>query len=70
MARTFTAIDVGTSKICTILAELDEAGAMGVLSVGVVPSQGMRKGVVVDIDGAKRRFRRRCARFRTAVALR
>ena len=54
MAANFRAIDVGTSKICTIVAEFDEAGAMRVLGVGVVPSKGMHKGVVVDIDGVRR----------------
>jgi cell division protein FtsA len=53
MAKNFAAIDVGTSKICAILAELDEVGAMRVLGVGIVPSEGMLKGSVVDIDAVK-----------------
>jgi cell division protein FtsA len=54
MLKNFQVIDVGTSKTCSIIAEIDEAGMMRVLGVGVVPSKGMQKGVVVDIDGARR----------------
>lgn len=54
MPKNFQVIDVGTSKICSIIAEIDEAGMMAVSGVGVVPSQGMQKGVVVDIDAVQR----------------
>jgi cell division protein FtsA len=54
MPMNFQVIDVGTSKTCSIIAEVDEAGMMSVLGVGVVPSKGMLKGVVVDIDEARR----------------
>jgi cell division protein FtsA len=54
MPMNFQIIDIGTSKTCSIIAEVDKAGMMSVLGVGVVPSKGMRKGVVVDIDGARR----------------
>lgn len=54
MPRSFATIDVGTSKICSIIAELDEAGMMRALGVGVVPSKGVQKGVITNIDGATR----------------
>jgi cell division protein FtsA len=47
------AIDVGTTKICTIMAEVDETGSPTVLGVGVVPSNGLHKGMVSDFNEAK-----------------
>ncbi len=54
MARKIiSAIDVGTTKVCTIVANLDSWGGIQVLGVGVVPSHGMHKGVVVNVEEAK-----------------
>ena len=39
--RLITGIDVGTTKICTIVATLDSGGALQVLGVGQVPSHGL-----------------------------
>lgn len=47
------AIDVGTTKICTILAEVDAQGNINVLGEGTVPSRGLHKGLVVNISEAK-----------------
>jgi len=43
-------IDVGTTKICTLVARVEAEGNFRILGVGIEPSQGMRKGVVMDID--------------------
>ena len=45
-------IDVGTTKICTIVANADEGGGVRVLGVGVTPSKGLHKGLVVNINDA------------------
>jgi cell division protein FtsA len=42
-------LDVGTTKICAIVAEATEAG-VDIVGIGTHPSKGLRKGVVVDID--------------------
>jgi len=42
-------LDIGTTKICAIVAERAENGA-DVVGIGTHPSRGLRKGVVVDID--------------------
>jgi cell division protein FtsA len=47
-----SAIDVGTSKVCALISEPMADGNLRVIGVGTTPSQGMRKGVVVDIDEA------------------
>jgi cell division protein FtsA len=42
-------VDVGTTKICTLVARVEEDGRMRILGVGIEPSQGMKKGVPVDL---------------------
>ncbi len=49
-----TSIDVGTTKICTIIAELYDGGVIQVAGVGISPSKGLHKGVVVNMNEAKR----------------
>jgi cell division protein FtsA len=45
-------IDVGTSKITTLIATLTEDGDAQVIGVSSVPSRGLRKGQVVNIEEA------------------
>lgn len=52
------ALDVGTTKICALLAEIDANQQISVVGVGTAPSEGMRRGVVVDIDKAARAIRK------------
>ncbi len=52
MERTIVGIDVGTTKVCTLVGEVDAEGALRIVGVGVVPSRGMRKGVVVNVQEA------------------
>ncbi|MFP6563351.1 MAG: cell division protein FtsA, partial [Myxococcota bacterium] len=42
-------LDIGTTKICAVVAECTETG-VDVIGIGTHPSKGLRKGVVVDID--------------------
>ncbi|MFO7774141.1 MAG: cell division protein FtsA [Dehalococcoidia bacterium] len=51
--RIISAIDVGTTKIATIVASVKAKDDIEVLGVGVVPSRGLHKGIVVNIDEAK-----------------
>jgi cell division protein FtsA len=53
MKKTISAIDIGTTKICTIIGALDSGGNVQVLGVGLVPSHGMHKGMVVNVEEAK-----------------
>lgn len=50
--RIITAIDIGSSKICTIIATVSGEGDSSVVGVSSVPSQGLKKGVIVNIDEA------------------
>ncbi len=45
----YTAIDMGTTKMCTIIAKVGPEGELKVLGTGIVPSQGMHKGRVENI---------------------
>jgi cell division protein FtsA len=47
---TIVGIDVGTTKVCTIVAQVQEHGRVHILGVGQAPSKGLDKGVVVNID--------------------
>lgn len=42
-------LDIGTTKICAVVAERSENG-LDVVGIGTHASRGLRKGVVVDID--------------------
>jgi cell division protein FtsA len=52
LERTIVGIDVGTTKVCTLIGEVDEADNICILGVGVAPSQGLSKGMVVNVDEA------------------
>jgi cell division protein FtsA len=43
-------LDVGTTKICCVIAEPNPEGGIDVTGLGAAPSRGLRKGVVVNID--------------------
>lgn len=45
----YTAIDLGTTKVCTIIAKIGPEGELKVLGTGIVPSQGIQKGRVESI---------------------
>lgn len=50
--RIVTAIDIGSTKICTTIASIQEDRQPSVIGVASYPSKGMKKGVVVNIDEA------------------
>lgn len=52
MDRTVVGIDVGSSKVCTLVGEVDSAGNTRIIGVGLVPSRGIRKGAVVSVTEA------------------
>jgi cell division protein FtsA len=51
MEQTIVAgLDIGTTKIACIICELAPGGEPKIIGVGVSTSEGLRKGVVVNID--------------------
>ena len=51
-----TSIDVGTTKICTIMADISDASPR-IVGVGISPSKGLHKGLVVNINEARESIR-------------
>jgi cell division protein FtsA len=43
-------LDIGTTKVCAVIGERNEQGIPEITGVGVSPSTGLRKGVVVNIE--------------------
>ncbi|MDR2134766.1 MAG: cell division protein FtsA, partial [Treponema sp.] len=43
-------LDIGTTKVCAVIGERNEQGILEITGVGVSPSTGLRKGVVVNIE--------------------
>src|SRR5882672_6111094 len=50
--RTYVGLDIGTTKISCIIADAngDNGGGLRVVGVGNTPSEGLRRGVVVDLE--------------------
>jgi len=43
-------LDIGTTKVVCIIGEMDAEGAVYVVGHGIAPAEGLRRGVVVDMD--------------------
>ncbi|MBM3934957.1 MAG: cell division protein FtsA [SAR202 cluster bacterium] len=53
----FAAIDVGTTKICTVLARKLGANGLEVIDYAIVPSHGLKKGNVTDTSATEAAIR-------------
>ena len=52
-----TAIDVGTTKVCTVVGKKNGSAEPTILAYSVVPCEGLKKGVVTDLDATERAVR-------------
>lgn len=43
-------LDIGTTNIAVVVGQLNPQGGLDVIGVGVSPSRGLRKGVVINIE--------------------
>jgi cell division protein FtsA len=49
--RTYVGLDIGTTKISAIIAEVDpQSSDVKIVGVGLSPSEGLRRGVVVNLE--------------------
>lgn len=48
--RIVVGLDIGTTKVCAVVAAPDEMGRVNILGLGEAPSEGLNRGVVVNID--------------------
>lgn len=51
-------IDIGTSKVLTLVGEVSSDGKLNVIGVGSHPSQGLKRGVVVNIESTVQSIQR------------
>jgi len=56
-AGTFASIDVGTTKICTLVAEVTPEEELRILGLGIAPAAGLSRGTVDNIGGATESIR-------------
>ncbi|MFA6345450.1 MAG: cell division protein FtsA, partial [Syntrophales bacterium] len=50
-------LDIGTTKTCAIVGEMTDGG-IDIIGIGSCPSEGLRKGVVVNIDSTVESIRK------------
>ena len=48
--RTYAGLDIGTTKISCIVADQDASGELRIVGIGNAPSEGLRRGAVVDLE--------------------
>ncbi|HLB42609.1 MAG TPA: cell division protein FtsA [Gammaproteobacteria bacterium] len=51
-------IDIGTSKVVTLVGEVTGEGSLNVIGFGMHPSQGLKRGVVVNIESTVQSIQR------------
>jgi cell division protein FtsA len=51
--KLISAIDVGTTKVATIVASAKAENDIEILGVGITPSRGLHKGIVVNMEEAR-----------------
>ncbi|MDD5359378.1 MAG: cell division protein FtsA [Sulfurovaceae bacterium] len=58
MNKNILAIDIGSTKICAIIAEKIDNGQLQILGHGIVKSQGIKKGSIVNIELASKAIKK------------
>ena len=66
--KTIVGLDLGTTKVCVVVAR-PVGGAAEVLGVGIAPSAGMRKGVVVDMEAVTSSIREAVKRAQSSSGI-
>jgi cell division protein FtsA len=51
-------IDVGTTKVCTLVGRVEGEKSVRIIGVGIEPSEGIKRGVIVDLAGASQAITR------------
>jgi len=50
MAEIIAALDIGTSKVCCVIGQVNKNKDIQIIGIGVSPCNGLKKGIIVDID--------------------
>src|SRR2546426_10068668 len=56
--RYIIGLDIGTHKVCAIVAEITEEGRLDVIGIGQAESKGLRKGVVINLEATVESIKR------------
>ena len=54
MSRTVLAIDIGSTKICAIIAQINDDNSIAITGAGTTKAQGLKKGSITNIELAAR----------------
>ena len=54
MSKTVLAIDVGSTKICAIIAQINDDDSIQIIGAGTTKAQGLRKGSITNIELASK----------------
>ncbi len=46
-------LDIGATKVVALIAEYDDAGELHFAGIGVTPSEGLKRGVIVNIEATQ-----------------
>jgi len=57
LSRTVLAIDIGSTKICAIIAQIENDNTISITGTGTIKAQGLRKGSITNIELAARSIR-------------
>jgi len=58
MEEIVVGIDVGTTKVCTLVGRVEDGRSIRILGVGIEPSAGIKKGMIVDLAAASQAITR------------
>jgi len=54
LSRTVLAIDIGSTKICAIIAQIDNDNNIAIMGAGTTKAQGLKRGSITNIELASR----------------
>ncbi len=69
MEEIVVGIDVGTTKVCTLVGRIEDADSIRILGVGIEPSEGIKKGTIVDLEAASQAITRSVKRAESTSGL-
>ena len=54
MSRTVLAIDIGSTKICAVIAQVENDDSIAITGAGITKAQGLKRGSITNIELASR----------------
>lgn len=69
MEEIVVGIDVGTTKVCTLVGRIESEKSIRILGVGIEPSDGIKKGNIIDLEAASQAIIRSVERAESTSGL-